>query len=96
MNTKEGVAKGKEKSRWSQGAGEIIVPKILADLESEPVSSNNLLKGKSPLIAQDSIIAFFHILKQNNRNDMIFKIHKSQFPIQNRNPKTTFTKCTNY
>ena len=46
MNTKEGVAKGKEKSRWSQGAGEMIFSKILADLESEPVSSNNLLKGE--------------------------------------------------
>ena len=43
-------------------------PQNSEDLESEPVSSNNLLKGKSPLIAQDSIIAFFHILKQNNKN----------------------------
>ena len=61
MNTKEGVAKGKEKNRWSQGTGETIAPKILADLESEPVWSNNLLKGKSPLTAQDSIIAFQNV-----------------------------------
>ena len=81
MNTKEGVAKGKEKGRWSQGAGETIVPKILADLESEPVSSNNLLKGKSPLIAQDSIIAFFHILKQNNKNGELSRSEVSKLAI---------------
>ena len=83
MNTKEGVAKGKEKSRWSQGAGEIIVPKILTDLESEPVSSNNLLKGKSHMIAQDSIIAFqnFHILKQNNKNVELSRSQVSKLAI---------------